>query len=170
MKRIIISESQLKRLIENEFNYGLEYYEQNFSKFENQVKSYHSQVVKFYNFINDLSLGQVMNNLGEHKKVLEQHKSLKEKISQLHDKIFDITELIQKTLELEDENVWYYSNPLYKKYDDITGKIDNLNMDFDDMLEVYDFLVQSANNQIKYQKNFQQEYGFNTLSIEPSED
>lgn len=169
MKRIIISESQLKKLMENDFGYGLDYYEQNSTKVENQVKSYHSQVEKFYRFIIDLSLYEIVTDIQTHKQTLEQHKQLKEKIDLFHNKVYDVSEKIKDLLEAEDENVWYLSNPLYKKYDQLTSQMDDLYTDLGNMIDIYDSMIYSADKD-NFHKSFQKSYDDNVINIDPSLD
>lgn len=169
MKRIIISESQLKKLIESDFGYGLDYYEQNSTKVENQVKSYHSQVEKFYRLIVDLSLYEIVSDIQNHKQILEQHKQLKEKIDLFHNKVYDASEKIKDLLEAEDENVWYLGNPLYKKYDQLSSQMDDLYINLGDMISIYDNMVYSAERD-DFHKSFQKSHGDNVINIEPSQD
>lgn len=158
MRKILINESQLKRLVENNFEYGLDFYENNYSKFENQVKTYHSQVSKFCRFCLDLSVSQILDNPEKHRQIFEQSKLLLQKIKQSNDKLWDIGEIILKKLKDEDEDNFTYQNPLYKKYKNITSNVDDMSMDLDDMIEIYEKMIDGSDAWTNPNKKFMSKY------------
>jgi len=166
MKKVILTEAQFSKLVEQTVTYDLSELPSHIESITKDVSEGKKAMGKLLTYLKSINIGNVLEEPVKYSKIVEDCSKLYEVYRTKNNKYWDIRDSFEQQ---EYENDGRYSDE-FNKFDHLVNDIDNLQTDLDNLHDMYDDIIKpfveygKVSERMSY---FEKEYPPETINIKP---
>jgi uncharacterized protein YutD len=166
MKKVILTEAQFSKLVEQTVFYDLSELPSHIESITKDVIEGKKSMSKLIGFLKTINIGNILEEPAKYSKIVQDCSKLHEVYRAKNNKYWDIRDSFD---EQEYENGGRYSDEFYK-FDHLVNDIDNLQTDLDNLHDMYNDIIEpfveygKVSERMSY---FEKEYPPETINIKP---
>jgi hypothetical protein len=166
MKKVILTEAQFSKLVEQTVTYDLSELPSHIESITKDVSEGKKAMGKLLTYLKSINIGNVLEEPVKYSKIVEDCSKLYEVYRAKNNKYWDIRDSFEQQ---EYENDGRYSDE-FNKFDHLVNDIDNLQTDLDDLHDMYNDIIEpfveygKVSERMSY---FEKQYPPETINITP---